>query len=964
MAELRTALEDSLSGRGRLVMLAGEPGIGKTRIARELAAVAESRGAQLLWGRSYEEEGAPPYWPWVQPLRAYVQQQDPEQLLSAMGPGAADIAEIIPNLRSKLPDLKPSPTLEPEQARFRLFDSITTFLKNVASSQPLMLVLDDLHWADRPSLLLLQFLARQMAESCLLVVGTYRDVEVSLHDPLTETLGNLIREEHFQRIQLAGLSAEEVGQYVQDSGVASPPGMVQAVHQRTEGNPLFMGEVVRLLAQEGPGTEGQWSLSIPEGIREVIGKRLGRLSQECNESLTIASVMGREFQLAPLVQMSDLPAESVLIALEEGLAARLIEEAPGNPEGYQFSHALIQETLTAELSAARRVRLHARIAETVEGLYGAAAGTHAAELAYHFARAESVLGAEKLVGYSLLAGEQALAAYAWDEALGYFERALVARGFDLAGTEPAKDDETAALLFGLARAQANTLARHRLNEVWGTINSTFDYYVAAGDILGALTIAEYPFTRLPGSAGTTRLLAEALKLVPPDSHQAGRLMARYAAAHSSEFGDYEDVMKTLDQAMTIAQREKDRTLEMDVLTTMANTQFWELRYQESLENSLRAIELGRKSGQLFAGEANADWYAHRTLIPMGDPVRAGSHAAAYLAMAERHRNRFHLARALDAQGVLAFLEGHWETAREFSDRGLSIDERDSRLLYHRAILEYEVGEFSQGDAYSERLVDTMGLSPTNTTPYQLVPMAIGLAAHITGTERRFGVAEEAAQAMLSLPGILPFYAQLARTGLALLAVVRGDVAAAREQYESLTRWPVTLTSQNPTCGHRVLGLLAHTMGNMNQAVSHFEDSLAFCRQAGYRPELAWTCHDYADTLLKRNDRGDRQKATTLLNESLAISTELGMRPLVERVAALQERPESQSAKAPAYPDGLTQREVEVLQLIAAGKTDREIADELYISVRTVGYHVGNILNKTTTTNRTEAATYASRIGLV
>ncbi len=318
---LTAALDDAMSGRGRLVMLAGEPGIGKTRIARELAVVAESRGTQVLWGQCYEEEGAPPYWPWVQPLRAYIQQQDPEQLLSEMGPGAADIAEIIPDLRSKLPDLKPSPTLEPEQARFRLFDSITTFLKNAASTQPLMLVLDDLHWADRPSLLLLQFLARQMAESSLLVVGTYRDVEVSLHDPLTETLGNLIREEHFQRIQLAGLSAKEVDQFVEVSGVASPPGLVQAVHQRTEGNPLFVGEVVRLLGQEGPGAEGQWSLSIPEGIREVIGKRLGRLSQECNESLIMASVMGREFQLAPLVQLTDLPADRVLTALEEGLAA-------------------------------------------------------------------------------------------------------------------------------------------------------------------------------------------------------------------------------------------------------------------------------------------------------------------------------------------------------------------------------------------------------------------------------------------------------------------------------------------------------------------------------------------------------------------------------------------------------------------------------------------------------------------
>ncbi len=162
-----------------------------------------------------------------------------------------------------------------------------------------MLVLDDLHWADKPSLLLLEFVAREINHCRLLLVGTYRDVEVSLHHPLSQTLGNLIREELFQRVQLGGLSAEEVGQFVQVSGVDSPPGLVQAVHQRTEGNPLFVAEVVRLLGQEVPRAEGQWSLSIPEGIRDVIGRHLGRLSQGCNESLTMASVMGARIPACP-----------------------------------------------------------------------------------------------------------------------------------------------------------------------------------------------------------------------------------------------------------------------------------------------------------------------------------------------------------------------------------------------------------------------------------------------------------------------------------------------------------------------------------------------------------------------------------------------------------------------------------------------------------------------------------------
>ena len=206
MAVLETALNDALSGQGRLVMLAGEPGIGKTRTAQELAGRAEAQGASVLWGWCYEEAGAPPFWPWVQPIRSYMQRTDPDMLRREMSRGAAIIAEIIPEVRDILPGLEPPVVLEPEQARFRLFDSISTFLTNASKSQPVVLILDDLHWADEPSLLFLQFLERQMAGSRLLVVGCYRDVELSRQHPLSDTLAQLSRSTHFQREILRGLS--------------------------------------------------------------------------------------------------------------------------------------------------------------------------------------------------------------------------------------------------------------------------------------------------------------------------------------------------------------------------------------------------------------------------------------------------------------------------------------------------------------------------------------------------------------------------------------------------------------------------------------------------------------------------------------------------------------------------------------------------------------------------------------
>ena len=389
MAELKAALDSSMSGHGRMVMLAGEPGIGKTRTARDLAAHAETLGAQVHWGWCYEGEGAPPYWPWVQAIRSYAAKRDAEQMRLEMGPGAADIAEMVPELRVMLPDLEAPPTLDPEQARFRLFDSTTTFLMNAAGNQPMVLVLDDLHWADQPSLLLMEFLARQMSGHRLLVLGCYRDLELSRQHPLSETLAQLSREPIFQRRLLRGLSQDDTDRFLQvATGARLGERTVEAVYTQTEGNPFFMSEIIRLWLEQGDltqdGITSDGTIRIPEGVREVIGRRLNRLSAGCNEMLTTASVVGREFRFKLLVTLSETLGENELLgALEEALAARVLEEIPDSVDRYQFTHALIQETLANELSAARRVRLHARIGEALEESYGADAANHAAELAHH-----------------------------------------------------------------------------------------------------------------------------------------------------------------------------------------------------------------------------------------------------------------------------------------------------------------------------------------------------------------------------------------------------------------------------------------------------------------------------------------------------------------------------------------------------------------------------------------------------
>ena len=973
MAALRSALDDALSGQGCMVMLAGEPGIGKTRTAQELASIAETGGAKVLWGWCYEEEGAPPYWPWVQAIRAYVQQNDAEQLKSELGQGAANIADVIPEIHNKMPDLRPSPALEPEAARFRLFDSITTFLKNAAQNHPLMLVLDDIHWADKPSLLLLQFLVRELAQTQsgrLLVMGCYRDMGLSRQHPLSETLAQLSRSASggFQRVLLRGLDYEDTSQFIKASAGNEPtPELVEALYSHTEGNPFFMAEVIRLLMErdeltvEHIGTPG--GLRIPEGVREVIGQRLNRLSEQCNEVLTTASVVGREFDFKLLSNLSGERGEDrVLEAFEEALAARIIEEPPGTTGRYQFTHALIQETLSQELSTTRRTRLHARVGQALEELYGENAEVHAAELAHHFSEAELVLGPAKLVRYALLAGNQALASSAYEEALTHFERGLVARDIALSGKERAADQEAADLLFGLARAQTATVAGHQLVGVFAALSRAFEYYCDVGNVRLAVAAAEFPINspayRIPG---VVELIARALTLVPADSHEAGRLLSRYGGVLGASEGDYDGAQQALGRAMDIARREEDIGLEVQTLSYAALVSGQHLRWRESADNGLRAIELATADENPFSDLISRFWTAVSPLA-MGDLEAARPHVLVMRGLAEKRSTpRLLASNHLLVATTLACLEGNWEAGRELSDQGLEMTPLHPQHLGTRLSLELETGDTAQGEVYFQRLLETMHRTVPDQRLLFRTSIAIVAKARITGIPDRLEMAQAVAETVLSDQLVLPFFAIQAKAGLALLAVQQGDGLAAAEHYEYLLGQRGTMI-WTVSSVDRLLGLLSQTMGKLDQSTEHFDDALTFCRKAGYRPELAWSYCDYSDALRERDAEDDLSRAKALLDESLAISSELGMGPLISRVTERLEGIQAQPPPTPSYPAGLSLREVEVLRLIAAGKTDREIAEDLFISFRTVG-HVRNILNKTNTANRTEAATFAAHEGL-
>jgi tetratricopeptide (TPR) repeat protein len=414
MARLAEALDEAANGRGGLALIGGEPGMGKTRLAEELVAHAHLRGARVLWGRCDQSDKVPAYWPWIQALRGFGHDRDTgEDRDSEFSRMIAAEGE-----RGTLADPRP------EKGRFRLFDALTTFLRRAARERPTLLVLDDLHEADVTSLQLLRHVAREAGEMPLLLVGTYRDVDLAPDHPLTAMMGELVREHLKTRISLSGLNAEQVGRFVHATAGVTPAAAVIAVlHRETEGNPFFVKQCALMLDDEAARRSlrsGQ--MTVPPNVRDAIVRRLATLSPDCREMLEVASVAGHVFDVPLLRANTQTRPARLLDVLHEATSARIVHSDDASRDSYSFWHGLIRQTLYDGMGAERRTSLHRRIAESLESRGGA--DQRVAELAHHCF--EAALGdgdAEKAIGYALRAGEEALAVYAWDQALRHWEMA-------------------------------------------------------------------------------------------------------------------------------------------------------------------------------------------------------------------------------------------------------------------------------------------------------------------------------------------------------------------------------------------------------------------------------------------------------------------------------------------------------------------------------------------------------------
>jgi class 3 adenylate cyclase/tetratricopeptide (TPR) repeat protein len=432
-AELRRLaqrLDQARAGRGGVVLLMGEPGIGKTRTLEEFAEQARAQGALVLWGRCYEGDAGRPYGPFAEAFAEHARTVASEPLRADLGLGAAPLTRLVPGLRERLPDLPEPVALEPYEERIRLLDAVAQFLLALGARSPTVLVLDDLHWADQSTVALLRHVARFAPRGRLLVAGAYRDVEIDRAHPLADALGTLPRETSYEQVALTGLEAGAVRALVDSvTDRPMPAAWVDTLARETSGNPFFIREVLLHLVQQGSwpepvrGENPAPALAVPETVRQVIDRRLERLSESARRLLGVAAAFtaGVRFEVARCAARLD---EGVALhALDEALGAQLLTTKAGG-DTYDFSHALVRHTLYEALSPARQVRLHRQIAEAMEAVWGERAAEHAAEIARHYLLSATLPGAERGVPHCLAAAEQAERSAAFADAAAQLRATL------------------------------------------------------------------------------------------------------------------------------------------------------------------------------------------------------------------------------------------------------------------------------------------------------------------------------------------------------------------------------------------------------------------------------------------------------------------------------------------------------------------------------------------------------------
>lgn len=562
-SELTGHLDSLPGGSGALVLIGGEPGVGKTRLAEEIAMQGTRRGFRTLVGRCYDLDSPAPYLPFIELLEAAARDVDRDTFRLALGDAAGEIAKVMPQLHKLYDDIPPGLELPADQERRYLFNSIAEFLERAASVRPLVLLLDDIHWADESSLLLAQNIAPKLESLPVLIIGTYRDLELDVNRPLSRVLEDLVRRRLAHRVSLKRFSEEGVRVLLERLGGSAPPEpLVKTIFEETDGNPFFVEEVFRHLAEEGRvfDADGGWrsgleigEVEVPESLRLVIGRRLERLSEGARKALTAAAVIGRTFDYRLLETVAGLGDDELLDAVEEAQQLSLIEPLSTSSleTRYEIVHELIRQTLLTGVSAPRRQRLHLKAAEGIEQLAGDNIAERAAEILNHLYR--SGAAPDKTLKYLLLAGERAQESAAWEDAQRFFEEALAAVGSDDAGAR-------ARALVGLGYAKRSGGSLSEAMAHWDealTIFEQRDDHQALGELASEMALQFGWLGRWADVVGTA---ARVLHLLGDErTPQRGRLLA-LAGVGMSWADQYDAALPLYEEAFDITTELGDKEL--------------------------------------------------------------------------------------------------------------------------------------------------------------------------------------------------------------------------------------------------------------------------------------------------------------------------------------------------------------------------------------------------------------------
>jgi class 3 adenylate cyclase/tetratricopeptide (TPR) repeat protein len=863
------------AGTRRVVFIAGEPGIGKTRLAAETARLAHLDGASVLYGRCDEDMGVP-FQPFVEALASFIEYTPVERLRAQLGRYAGELVRLVPALANKVIDLPPPLHSDPDTERYRLFDAVAAWLTTAAAERPLVLVLDDLHWAAKPTLLLLRHVARAGESGPLLIVGTHRDTDIDRDHPLTAVLADLRRVDGVERLTLAGLDEAGVVAFLERAAGQSLEmmghGLAHAVHEETEGNPFFVGEVLRHLVESGAlvRRDDRWAnarplaeFGIPDSVREVIGRRLDRLPGAASEILTVAAVIGRDFDLAVLATLGDYDDETLLAALESAVAARLVEET--GVDGYRFAHALVRATLYESLGETRRARLHRRVADAVL----ARRPDDVTALANHYSQAAVRGDASQAVRYCTQAGDHALSKLAYDQAVIYYHRAL-----DLLGNAtPGERRELLVRLGGAQRDAGDGAYRSTLLDAGRAAAAAGD-----GDRLVRAVLANtrgYPVAGRVDAERVEMLEAALTALGPADSAARARVLGTLVCelAYSNQSAR----IRALDrEAIEMARRLGDPTTLAFIFRTRFVAIWTPDAHAERLDATNEYVHLAEQ-----LGDPIDRWYAysHRfhTMLTAGDIDEADRWLRTLENLDDdlcQPTQRWVLTRDKSMRALLAGQTA--EAERLFTESfeiGQATGQPDALAMYVSQL--WPTRGVQGRVAEIESMLDQVRDQPD--MPRQFFAMVSYYYCALGRTDDAARLLTNAvANDFADHPYVLTWMTEM--TSWARVAAQVRHTEAAAILYDRLAPWHDQVESNGTTshgCVALYLGELATTLGRYDAAESHFVEALAVHERIRAPYWLAQTGLDWAAMLLQRQQSGDGARAQTLIDRALIAARKYG-----------------------------------------------------------------------------------------